>query len=254
MQNQKRGIDLTPDSYKPLDNYKYAKQLADSRLTHFFDSKSKYIPLSLDRKPFPNMLETPKISIINKWFKNLNLKDKSKALTIVDKDLVSLFKMMYKLENAQGHPGKFSTQVSDCHELLGYKKCVSLPAPFFESLTFIKSSTGLVTNIHSSTLREKEGALSELVEHVRIISVRSLNDSLTIDVELIQNIDYFMKIMKLVDEEFLIRDYKITKETSLAGSLLFSKEDVEIISKNKSFFHVSDSQKTIYNATIGTSS
>jgi D-ribose pyranose/furanose isomerase RbsD len=58
-------------------------------------------------------------------------------------------------------------------------------------------------------LRERECALSELVEHVRIISVKSPNDALTIDVELISNIDYFMKIMKLVDEEFLIRDYRI---------------------------------------------
>ncbi len=103
-----------------------------------------------------------------------------------------------------------------------------MPPPLKDNLIFVKSSHGQITNIHSSTLREKEGALSELVEHVRIISVKSLNDSLTIDVELIQNIDYFMKIMKLVDEEFLIREYKVTKETSLAGSLLFSKEDVEI--------------------------
>jgi hypothetical protein len=41
---------------------------------------------------------------------------------------------------------------------------------------------------------------------VRIISVKTMSDALTIDVELISNIDYFMKIMKLVDEEFLIRD------------------------------------------------
>lgn len=89
-------------------------------------------------------------------------------------------------------------------------------------------------------MREKEGALSELVEHVRIISVKGLNDALTIDVELIENIDYFMKIMKLVDEEFLIREYKIYKETSLAGSLLFSKEDIDILCKTKAFYHVSD--------------
>ena len=48
-----------------------------------------------------------------------------------------------------------------------------------------------------------------------------------------------MKIMKLVDEEFLIREYKITKETSLQGSLLFSKEDIDS-NKNRNFFHVSD--------------
>jgi hypothetical protein len=60
---------------------------------------------------------------------------------------------------------------------------------------------------------------------VRIISVKTMSDALTIDVELISNIDYFMKIMKLVDEEFLIRDYKITKEACVTGSLLFTKED-----------------------------
>jgi len=36
-----------------------------------------------------------------------------------------------------------------------------------------------------------------------------------------------MKIMKLVDEEFLIRDYKVTKETSITGSLLYSKDESE---------------------------
>lgn len=81
----------------------------------------------------------------------------------------------------------------------------------------------------SSTLREKEGALNELVEHVRIISVKQKNDALTIDIDLLSNIDYFMKIMKLVDEEFLMREYKISKETSFSGSLLFTKEEIELI-------------------------
>jgi hypothetical protein len=48
-----------------------------------------------------------------------------------------------------------------------------------------------------------------------------------------------MKIMKLVDEEFLMREYKISKETSISGSLLFTKEDNELISKGtKTYYHV----------------
>ena len=93
--------------------------------------------------------------------------------------------------------------------------------------------------VYSSTLRESQQALFELVENIRIITVKSTDDAITIDAQLISNIDYFMKIMKLVDEEFLIREYKITKETSLQGSLLFSKEDIDN-NKNRNFFHVSD--------------
>lgn len=120
-----------------------------------------------------------------------------------------------------------------------------------KNLVYIKQMEKL-RNIHSSTLREKEGALGELVEHVRIISVRQPNDAITIDVELISNIDYFMKIMKLVDEEFLIREYKLTKETSVTGSLLFSKEDTEGSTKSRQYFHVADPQKQVYPATHGT--
>lgn len=69
-------------------------------------------------------------------------------------------------------------------------------------------------------MREKEQAVSELIEHVRIITVNSPNDALTIDVDLISNMDYFMKIMKLIDDEFLMREYRVTKETNLEGSLL----------------------------------
>lgn len=90
------------------------------------------------------------------------------------------------------------------------------------------------------------------MEHVRIISVKTMSDALTIDVELISNIDYFMKIMKLVDEEFLIRDYKITREASVIGSLLFTKEDSKAL-KSAQYFHVHDYQRPIYSANIGVS-
>jgi hypothetical protein len=47
--------------------------------------------------------------------------------------------------------------------------------------------------------------------------------------------------MKLIDEEFLIREYKINKENAIQGSLLYSKEED---SKQRTFYyHVSDPQK-----------
>jgi hypothetical protein len=80
------------------------------------------------------------------------------------------------------------------------------------------------SNWQSNHLREKEQAISELVEQVRVISINGENDALTIDVEFVQNFDYFMKIMKLINDEFLIREYRLTKETALEGSLLFSPD------------------------------
>ncbi len=49
-----------------------------------------------------------------------------------------------------------------------------------------------------------------------------------------------MKIMKLVDEEFLMREYKITKESNILGSLIYSVDDKDSV-KNRSYFHVHDS-------------
>ena len=48
-----------------------------------------------------------------------------------------------------------------------------------------------------------------------------------------------MKIMKLIDEEFLMREYKITKQTYVVGSLLFTKEE-ESKGRQQPYFHVSD--------------
>ena len=82
---------------------------------------------------------------------------------------------------------------------------------------------------------------------MRVISVQKQNDALTLDVELISNADYFKKIMKLVDDEFMKREYKISKESQLQGSLLFSKEEQPRAS-NKYFFHVSDQHRQVYAA------
>ena len=48
-----------------------------------------------------------------------------------------------------------------------------------------------------------------------------------------------MKIMKLIDEEFLMREYKITKQTYVVGSLLYTKEE-ESKGRQQPYFHVSD--------------
>lgn len=58
--------------------------------------------------------------------------------------------------------------------------------------------------------------------------------------------------MKLIDEEFLIREYKIVKENAIQGSLLYSKE--EDSKQRTPYYHVSDPQKNIYSCNIGTSS
>jgi succinate-acetate transporter protein len=47
--------------------------------------------------------------ILNKWFKNLDMSDKLVAMTIVDKDLVQLFKSMYKMDGGQGYSGGIFT-------------------------------------------------------------------------------------------------------------------------------------------------
>jgi hypothetical protein len=66
---------------------------------------------------------------------------------------------------------------------------------------------------------------------------------MTIELDFIDNMDYFMKIMKLIDEEFLIREMKIFKETNLEGSLLLNTVDAK-----RPYFHFYDSQKQIYHA------
>ncbi len=88
---------------------------------------------------------------------------------------------------------------------------------------------------------------------IRRPNTKQIEYSISVDVELVQSFDYFMKIMKLIDEEFLMREYKITKQTSIVGSLLYSKDE-ESKARQQPFFHVSDPQKPIYAGSIGTSS
>lgn len=52
--------------------------------------------------------------------------------------------------------------------------------------------------------------------------MKQADDALTFDVDFFSNVDYFIEIMKLVDDEFLQREYKLTKEANLGGSLLYN--------------------------------
>ncbi len=186
--------------------------------------------------------------IIQKWFRNLTIDDKAVALTIVDKELVSLFKAMYRIDGGSGYSGgKFTAHSEDFSKFANCSassECQSVPG--YKILYIKPRNTSLY---QSSNLREREQAVSELIEHVRIITVNSPNDALTIDVDFITNMDYFMKIMKLIDEEFLIREYKVNKETSVEGSLLLHTVD-----SKRPYFHIQDHQKQVFYSMQGSSS
>ena len=47
-----------------------------------------------------------------------------------------------------------------------------------------------------------------IVENTRIVSINEPNDALTLDVSFLGCFSFFMEIMKLVDTEFLQREYK----------------------------------------------
>ena len=72
-----------------------------------------------------------------------------------------------------------------------------------------------------------------LVEGLRFFSIKTQEDTddksdfdnsanaLTLDVDTFSNVGYFMKMMKMIDQEFLMRDYTCLKLTQpVEGSLL----------------------------------
>lgn len=76
-------------------------------------------------------------------------------MTIVDKELVRLFKMMYKTENALGFSGgKFTTFVQEAKELLDKKDITTMDTPWVDKLVYIRPKKP--NHITSKTLREKE--------------------------------------------------------------------------------------------------
>ena len=56
-----------------------------------------------------------KIQMVKKWFSSLTLQEQSITLTIIDKDLVNLFKAMYKAYESSGHQdGDFTARLDHC--------------------------------------------------------------------------------------------------------------------------------------------
>ena len=76
-------------------------------------------------------------------------------------------------------------------------------------LVYIKSRH--MQAIQSKNIKEKQKASNELVEQVRVITINQENDALTIDVSSVSNVEFFVTLMKYIDDEFLQREAKITK-------------------------------------------
>ena len=55
------------------------------------------------------------MGVIKKWFEQLSLSEKSVALTTLDKDLVQLFKTMYKYLQQDGYEGgEYAARLDRC--------------------------------------------------------------------------------------------------------------------------------------------
>ena len=53
--------------------------------------------------------------MVKKWFQSLSLQEQSVAITTVDKELVQLFKAMYKVYQNEGHGGgEFTAKLDRC--------------------------------------------------------------------------------------------------------------------------------------------
>lgn len=78
-----------------------------------------------------------------------------------------------------------------------------------------------------------------MVEKTRIVSINGESDAITLDVEFFSNAEYFLNMMKLIDDHFLIREHKINKcSTALEGSLLMNagfKQEGSSVSKKPYF-------------------
>jgi hypothetical protein len=65
-----------------------------------------------------------------------------------------------------------------------------------------------------------------LIEGVKVVSVQSQFDTLTLDPEIFENTDFFMKIMKSVDDRFLMKNKEMSKiPYPVDGSLLVKNSD-----------------------------
>ena len=140
--------------------------------------------------------------MVKKWFEKLSLQEQTVTITTIDKDLVQLFKAMYKVDRNEGQPpgGEFTAKLERCEnvrEADNYTKVGNY------QLLYQKNNIR-----HSDYIGKQTNAANMIVENTRIVSINEPNDALTLDVSFLGCFSFFMEIMKLVDTEFLQREYK----------------------------------------------
>ena len=144
-----------------------------------------------------------KIQMVKKWFQSLSLQEQSVAITTVDKDLVQLFKAMYKVYQNDGYNrGDFTAKLDRCESVPqanSYKKVGNY------QLLYQRSNP---RRLQSNYISKQNTAANLIIENTRIVSIKEHNDALTLDVSFISCYSFFNEMMKLIDTEFLQREYK----------------------------------------------
>ena len=141
--------------------------------------------------------------MVKKWFQSLSLQEQSLAITTVDKELVQLFKQMYKVYQNEGYGGgEFTARLDRCDSVQMadlYKKVGNY------QLLYQKNNP---RRLCSDYIGKRNQAANLIIENTRIVSIREHNDALTLDVGFISCYSFFNEIMKLIDTEFLQREHK----------------------------------------------
>ena len=55
--------------------------------------------------------------------------------------------------------------------------------------------------------RQRQAA-NTMIEAVRVVSINQPNDAITLNVEFFSNSQFFFEMMKLIDDQFMIREHK----------------------------------------------
>ena len=66
----------------------------------------------------------------------------------------------------------------------------------------------MYANHYSGYMNKRREAANVLIENVRILSINEPNDALTLSVDFFSNVEYFNDIIKIIDSDFLSREYK----------------------------------------------
>ena len=114
-----------------------------------------------------------------------------------------MFKAMYKVYQNEGYGGgEFTAKLDRCDSVQkadAYKKVGNY------QLLYQKNNP---RKLCSDYINKQNKAANLVIENTRIVSIKDHNDALTLDVGFISCYSFFNEIMKLIDTEFLQREYK----------------------------------------------